>query len=93
MSKRNKRSAAQREADRRKTQQKQQASANRRAKWERRGLARQLQREQHAADVYGLISERGTQCSHRDEDGVRCLRPALVGGYYCGAHVKRANTP
>jgi hypothetical protein len=89
MGKRNKRSKAQRQADRQVTQQKQQAKSNRKAKWERKGLVSQLRREQHAANVYGLLTGRGFQCSHVGDDGQRCQAAAGVGSYYCKRHMRQ----
>jgi hypothetical protein len=84
-----KRTAAQKAADREVTQRKQQAKNNRKEKWARKGLLRQLRRETVAANVYGLTTGRGFQCSHVGEDGQACGAPALIGGYYCGRHVKK----
>jgi hypothetical protein len=84
-----KRTAAQKAADREVTQRKQQAKNNRKEKWERKGLARQLRRETVAASLYGLTTGNGFQCSHVGEDGQRCGAPALTGGYYCRGHVKK----
>lgn len=87
-----KRTAAQKAADREVTRQKKQRQAAHRsrlkARWERKGLVIQLQREQAAAAVFGLTTGRGNQCRHT-VDGVRCQAAALVGSYYCRAHVPK----
>lgn len=82
-----KRTPAQKDADKKVTQEKIQKKNKRRAKWERFGWAVQGRVERVAEITYGLTTGEGQQCAAIKPDGKRCQSAAMTGGTYCRSHI------